>query len=215
MEDIAMKKKKDRILNFLEFAYETDIARLKVRELWQLKNHLIKILDPDLISYLTAHYPKQRKILELPLRDDLRLLQKGFYAFLEQHFRPLTGSRKHSGVSIDTILYPSRDGSLTYISGILRFEEDVKDLHDIGKIQICRLLSVGIPSYRYYICNECGKWQLNTRKSRKHWICAPCYKKKYDRELKRKERSTPEGRAAYRKYQKERYRKKYRKKCGV
>ncbi len=61
----------------------------------------------------------------------------------------------------------------------------------------------GIPLSKFYKCEECQKWSINTRKSRKHWFCS---KKCYDRAKKREERNTPEGREAYRKRQRGYYR---------
>jgi len=224
MEDIAMKKKKDRILYFLEFAYQTDIDNLKPADLWKVRNHLLKILDDDLthhlyIDYVLADYKKDNSKIE-NLKHDLSDVQAGFKWFFDNMFISVLSQNfpDSSNKPEDIIRIPEIEKLGKYLcldENVIRYDDYVKNLQDIGTEQLTRLCREGIQNYRYYICESCGNWQLNTRKKRKHWMCASCYKKKYDRELKKKERSTPEGRAAYRKYQKERYSKKYRKKCGV
>lgn len=87
------------------------------------------------------------------------------------------------------------------------YKEDYRSLKDHAIEQVIKLyaMSPPLPVSKFYQCqlDECNKWTINNRKSRKHWFCS---KRCYDLWKKREERSTPEKRKAYNKRQKQYYR---------
>lgn len=102
---------------------------------------------------------------------------------------------------------PRSKRRFVYVNGeALLYREEGSSLKELVVEQVIKLFAMKPLSLsRLYRCQECQKWSINTRKSRKHWFCS---KRCYDRSAKRAERSTLEGREAYRKKQKARYRKK-------
>jgi len=82
--------------------------------------------------------------------------------------------------------------------------DDDMSIQDFAVYMFMQILSQQIiPISAFYQCKECHLWNLNTRKSRKHWFCS---KKCYDRFMKREERKKdPEK---YNKAQRNLYKKK-------
>jgi len=201
-------KKEDRLLEFLRFAYEVNIRKLRHTELWKLRHHLLKIIDSDLTHFLYMYYVledyrKNNEKIE-DLQRDLGLIQSGFFMFFGNNFVEVISQnlenipKQYREIKPTKIPEIRKHGRFLCLDkGTIRFDEYVSNYEDIAIEQLCRLFREGVQFNRYYVCEECGLWKINNRKQRKHWICAPCYKKIYDRTFKRKERSTQEGQKAY------------------
>jgi hypothetical protein len=66
--------------------------------------------------------------------------------------------------------------------------------------QVIKLFAMDppIPLSRLFICAECGDWSINTRKTRKHWVCSKwCYDKRYVRENRDPETHAKNARRSY------------------
>jgi hypothetical protein len=79
----------------------------------------------------------------------------------------------------------SRKRSVYCNGQTLSFVEEPLPLNEQAVEQAIKLFALAppVPISKFFRCTECGKWTINTRKTRKHWVCSKrCSDRRYVRE---------------------------------